>query len=87
MQQFPPQREAIQLMPWVSSGPGYTSGLSFRELQILTLLGKGFTSDEIAQTLYISTCTVSSHRRNIIAKTGVRNTAHLVYTACQEGWI
>lgn len=87
MQNPPTSPVAFQLTPWISAGSGHPSGLSEREIQILTLLGNGYTSEEIGKVLYISACTVSSHRRNMIAKIGAKNTAHLVYMACKAGWI
>ena len=52
--------------------------LSRRELQILEILAEGKTSREIGDQLFISSHTVDTHRRNIIRKTGVRNTAELI---------
>lgn len=39
--------------------------LSAREREVLTLVGQGYTSAEIAQKLSLSTKTVRTHRRNI----------------------
>ncbi len=47
--------------------------LSPREKQVLTLIGQGLTSKEIAATLYISTNTVSRHRQDILGKLRVKN--------------
>ncbi|MBL4594584.1 MAG: response regulator transcription factor [Flavobacteriales bacterium] len=52
--------------------------LSNREVQILTSITNGNTNREIAKELYISDRTVESHRRNIIKKLNLRNTAELV---------
>ncbi|MAZ27444.1 MAG: hypothetical protein CL868_10255 [Cytophagaceae bacterium] len=69
--------------------PGSTTGnsgthnafnycISERELEVLDLLGKGYSSKEIADKLCISDHTVISHRKNLIEKFKVRNTAHLI---------
>jgi DNA-binding NarL/FixJ family response regulator len=52
--------------------------LTRREKEILSLLGKGLTSHEIAQQLYLSTYTVDSHRRNMLQKFNVHNTQSLL---------
>ncbi|MCB9313266.1 MAG: hypothetical protein H6568_10910 [Lewinellaceae bacterium] len=61
--------------------------LSARELEVLALLALGLTSDEIGRKLYIEASTVNTHRRKMIRRAGARNTTHLVFVACQRGWI
>lgn len=51
-----------------------------RELEVFQLLGRGLTTAEIADRLGISTHTVETHRRNIVARLGVRG-AELVRLA------
>lgn len=55
--------------------------LSRREKEILKLIVDEHTTSEIAGQLFISFGTVESHRRNMISKLGVRNTAGLVSAA------
>jgi len=43
--------------------------LTKRELEILSLVQRGFTSDEIAKMLFLSRLTVDTHRKNILHKT------------------
>jgi len=52
--------------------------LSDRELEITKLLFLGKSSKEIAVNLGISKATVDTHRRNILEKTGYKNTAELI---------
>ncbi len=52
--------------------------LTDRELEVLHLICREFTNREIAEKLGISVRTVDAHRRNILQKTGARNTAGLV---------
>lgn len=52
--------------------------LSKREKQIADLVTEGFTSAEIAEKLFLSDLTVNTHRRNLIHKLGLKNTAQLV---------
>lgn len=52
--------------------------LSVREVEILGLIMDGFTNQQIAEKLFISYETVRTHRKNILDKTGARNTLSLV---------
>lgn len=49
-----------------------------RENEILELVGRGFIAKEIADQLNISSTTVITHRKNLISKFKVKNTAELV---------
>lgn len=55
--------------------------LTKREHEILRLIIEECSNKEIAQNLYISIPTVETHRRNLIDKLGVKNTAGLVREA------
>ena len=52
-----------------------------REKEILGLIAEGFTNPEIANKLFVSPTTVDSHRKNLLAKLNVKNTASLVMFA------
>jgi len=52
--------------------------LTEREKEVLGLICKGLTSQEISEKLFISFHTVESHRANLMHKAGVSNTAGLV---------
>ena len=58
--------------------------ISSRELEIVRLIAEGFTNKEIGDRLFISTHTVMTHRKNIMNKLGINNTAGLVIYAVQE---
>ncbi len=58
--------------------------ISAREQQILKLIVEGFTDAQIAETLFLSDKTVSTHRKNMLAKLGVNNTASLVKFAIEN---
>lgn len=58
-----------------------------REEEVLQMIVKEFTNQEIAEKLYISPRTVDAHRRNLLQKTGARNTAGLVKYAFKHGLI
>jgi two-component system, NarL family, nitrate/nitrite response regulator NarL len=55
--------------------------LTRREKEILQLLAKGLTSNEIAEKLFLSTFTVDTHRRNMLQKFNVHNTQALINMA------
>ncbi|MEM9546635.1 MAG: response regulator transcription factor [Bacteroidota bacterium] len=61
--------------------------LTRRELEIVKLICKEYTSGEIAKELFISIRTVEGHRKNILSKTGVRNIAGLVIFAMKNNLI
>jgi DNA-binding NarL/FixJ family response regulator len=58
--------------------------LTYREIEILKLIAQQLTNQKIAEQLQISPRTVHSHRRNLMQKIGVKNTAGLVKYALQN---
>ncbi|NND35300.1 MAG: response regulator transcription factor [Saprospiraceae bacterium] len=65
----------------------YGSEVSPRELEVLQWVAEGFTDPQIAEKLFISNHTVSSHRKNLILKFDAKNTAELVKKALERGII
>jgi DNA-binding NarL/FixJ family response regulator len=61
--------------------------LTNRETEILKLIAQEYSNAEIADKLFISIRTVDTHRRNLIAKLDVKNTAGLVKYAFRKGLI
>ena len=61
--------------------------LTKREKEILKLIAEGLSSQEIADTLFISLRTVETHRLNLNQKLDVKNTAGLVKEAMKRGLI
>lgn len=59
--------------------------ISNREHEVLELISFENTTREIASKLYISHHTVVSHRKNLMAKLGARNTAGLIRRAFEFG--
>ena len=58
-----------------------------RELEILQLIALGLTSQDIATKLFISKNTVETHRKNMLAKLNVNNTAGLLKIAYKKGLV
>jgi DNA-binding NarL/FixJ family response regulator len=61
--------------------------LSKREIEVLKLISEGNTNQQIAEKLCLSPLTIDSHRKNMILKFKVQNTASLIKEASQGGWI
>lgn len=61
--------------------------LTGREKEVLQLICEEFTTQEIADKLFLSNRTVEGHRNNMLTKLGCRNTAGLVVYAIQHGLI
>ena len=53
--------------------PVRATGLSKREMEVLSLAGQGKTSSEIAESLLLSKATVNHHLSNILRKTAAKN--------------
>lgn len=58
--------------------------LSKRELEVLELICTEYTTNEIAEKLFISPRTVDGHRNNLLLKTGSKNVAGLVIYGIQK---
>jgi DNA-binding NarL/FixJ family response regulator len=61
--------------------------ISGREVEIIRLVADGFTNKQIAEKLFLSAHTIMTHRKNIMNKLGVNNTAGLVLFAIKNGII
>lgn len=61
--------------------------LTARELEILKLIADGLTNEDIALALSLSRSTVNTHRKNILRKLQLKNTALLIRWACKQGLI
>ncbi|MDG0973550.1 MAG: response regulator transcription factor [Crocinitomicaceae bacterium] len=61
--------------------------LSEREIEIITLIAEGHTNGQISDMLHLSTHTVTTHRKNIMSKLGVKNTAAIVMYAVKKNLV
>lgn len=61
--------------------------LTPREIEILKLVCEELSSSEIAERLFISSHTAETHRKNILSKTGCKNSVGLVRYAIENGII
>ena len=61
--------------------------LTEREIEVLTYISEGMTNVQIAEHLFLSSHTVNTHRKNIMQKLGVNNTASMVMYAVKSGFV
>lgn len=61
--------------------------ISERELEIIKYIAEGYTNIEIAEKLFLSPHTVNTHRKNILQKLGVNNTASIVMYAVKTNLV
>ncbi len=63
------------------------AGLTARQREVLTLVGRGLTNSEIAETMVIVEATVKTHVSNVFARLGIRDRAQAVIVAYETGLI
>jgi DNA-binding NarL/FixJ family response regulator len=61
--------------------------LSERENEIIIYIAEGQTNAQIAESLFLSNHTINTHRKNIMAKLGVKNTAGIVMYAVKTNLV
>ncbi len=69
------------------AGSRLAEPLSLRELEVLPLIARGLTNQEIAARLYLSLHTVKAHARNIYAKLGVSSRTQAVARGRALGYL
>lgn len=72
------------LMEYQKSSKEQLPELSSREKEILGLIAEGYTNPQIAEKIFLSSFTVDSHRKNLLAKLNVKNTATLIKFAVEN---
>src|SRR5918997_2374608 len=68
-------------------GDGPMGDLSERETEVLVLVARGLSNDQIAQQLHLAPATVKRHLANIYERVGVRSRSEAVRMALVEQWI
>jgi len=58
--------------------------VSDREIEIIKLIAEGYSNKQIADLIFLSPHTINTHRKNIMSKIGVNNTAGIVVYAVKE---
>ena len=70
-----------------SQDQNYQNELSDREMQVIRYVGKGYSSEKIADELNLSIHTVNSHRKNVLKKLGLKSPTELIVYAVKQGWV
>lgn len=58
-----------------------------REIEVVKLIAQEFTTQEIADALFVSTNTVATHKRNLFVKMDVKNSVGMIKKAVDWGLI
>ena len=82
-----PQKETPQSEPESTNDNNEKSILTAREREVLTLISKGYSYNEIAHSLGLSTNTIRAHIRNIYRKLAVRSRSEAVFEAAHMGLV
>ncbi|MFI0776995.1 response regulator [Streptomyces sp. NPDC021212] len=67
--------------------PRPVEGITEREREVLTLVGRGRSNTEIAEDLFITVATAKSHVSRLLTKLGARDRVQLVITAYETGLV
>jgi two-component system NarL family response regulator len=80
-------REEIEERAEERLARGADSGLTFREVTVLTLMARGKSDKEIAALLGLSPFTVNKHASNLVRKLAARSRTEAAARAVREGII
>ncbi len=87
---FSPSVSKILLEEYLQEGGGSTDELNLlsdREREVLQLIAEGKSNKEVSQVLHVAVSTVESHRKHIMEKLDLHNTAAIVRFAVRKGLI
>ncbi|MEZ4685488.1 MAG: helix-turn-helix transcriptional regulator [Bacteroidia bacterium] len=69
------------------SRPEEIPNITKRELEVMKLIAKEYTTQQIADALFVSTNTVATHKRNLFVKMDVKNSVGMIKKAVDWGMI
>ena len=79
--------EVSSIMIDILMNKSNTSELSKREIEVLGFIADGNTNKEAGKKLFLSSRTIETHRRNIMDKLNLRNTAEIVKYAIKNDYV
>ncbi|CAM1354212.1 response regulator [Tenacibaculum insulae] len=82
---FSPRIKSILMEAMFTAKSQPEISLTKREMEVLKLIAKEYTTKEIAAKLFLSKHTIESYRKNLISKLNVRNLAGLTRYAMEKG--
>jgi DNA-binding NarL/FixJ family response regulator len=82
-----PEDALIIVPPKKYGDPTEANGLSTRELEVLLMVARGMSNNQVAASLHLSEATVKRHLANVYPKMEVSSRGEAVKTALSRGWI
>ena len=82
-----PDNVLVVVPPKTLENPAEADGLSRREFQVVLMVARGMSNQQIAVSLHLSEATVKRHLANIYPKMGVSSRGEAVKTALSREWI
>jgi DNA-binding NarL/FixJ family response regulator len=70
-----------------TAAPPELTTLTDRELEVLTLVARGWSNQEIAESLYVTPATTKTHVSRLLMKLGARDRAQLIVIAYETGLV
>jgi len=63
------------------------TGLTDREVEVWTLVARGWSNQEISESLYVTSATTKTHVSRLLMKLGARDRAQLIVIAYETGLV
>jgi DNA-binding NarL/FixJ family response regulator len=83
-----PEKDVVIVAPQETFGnPAEADGLSERELEVLLMVARGMSNQQIATSLHLSEATVKRHLANVYPRIGVSSRGEAVRKALSQNWI